>query len=369
MGNDISNQISKDDLIQIKHKQLLLEEQNRKISNELLKEKRKKAELKQDINELKTSMNTTKSKHIPKNKEKVTVTINKSTLQVDPYHIFGLDTECTLNDIKKVYKQLIIKYHPDKSGYDSANDYKTIQKAYAILLSIKEEESKMSGLLIQTIESKRDQRNQLDSHIETTNHHFQPQSGSKFDNSKFNDMFNKTKFIENEDDDGYSKWMRDEIVESTQPKISSYTKDGFNQAFENHAKQQSNNKELSQFIEPDSYFTYGGGFENLCDSIADFSSDGKYTDLKKAYSQANILHPGEIKPREQYTNINQLKASRDAPIELTLQEKEFLESKKSRELQSENARYSRMQEKDKRIDEFYTRVHGRTIELPTYKRT
>jgi curved DNA-binding protein CbpA len=378
MGNDMSNEISREDFVQIKNKQLLLEEQNRKIQRELKKEKQKKDTLTNEINELKTTLsssNSSKNKKqpssiiFPKNNQKVSVTINKSTLKVDPYEIFGLDTECSLSDIKKVYKQLVVKYHPDKSGYDSANDYRAIQKAYAILLSIKEEEAKVSGLLIQTIETKNDERDKLDTHIQTTNYGFEPKSGSAFDNKRFNDMFNKTKFVETDEDDGYATWMKEETHIKEQPKMSGYSKDGFNRTFEEHAMQHSSSKQLSQFIEPDSYFNYGGGFENLGEGGADYSSDGKYTDLKKAYSVANILHPGQTKPREAYTGINQIKASRDAPIVLTEEERVLLESKKSRELEHENIRVNRLREKDRRIDEFYTRVHGRTIELPTYKRS
>jgi curved DNA-binding protein CbpA len=378
MGNDMSNEISREDLVQIQNKQLLLEEQNRKIQRELKKEKQRKENLKNEINELKTTLTSSSNsskikKHepaviFPKNNEKVSVTINKSTLKVDPYTIFGLEGDCSLSDIKKVYKQLVVKYHPDKSGYDSANDYRAIQKAYAILISIKEEEDKVNGLSIQTIETKNNEREKLDNHIQTTNYEFDPKSGSAFDNKRFNDMFDKTKFVETEEDDGYATWMKEEAHIKEQPKMSGYSKDGFNKTFEEHAKQHSSSKQLAQFIEPDSYFSYGGDFENLGDGGADYSSDGKYTDLKKAYSAANILHPGETKPRESYTSISQIKASRDAPILLTEEEREFLAGKQSRELEHENVRVNRLREKDKRIDEFYTRVHGRTIELPTYKR-
>jgi curved DNA-binding protein CbpA len=379
MGNDMSNEISREDFVQIQNKQLLLEEQNRKIQRELKKEKQRKEALKSEINELKTTLtsssNSSKTNKpqpaivFPKNNEKVSVTINKSTVKVDPYEIFGLDADCCLTDIKKVYKQLVVKYHPDKSGYDSANDYRAIQKAYAILISIKEEEAKVSGLLIQTIETKNDEREKLDTRIQTTNYGFEPKSGSAFDNKRFNDMFDKTKFVETDEDDGYATWMKEAAHELQQPKLSGYSKDGFNKTFEEHAKQHSSSKQLAQFIEPDSYFNYGGGFENLGEGGADYSSDGKYTDLKKAYSVANILHPGETKPRESYTGINQIKASRDSPIVLTEEERAFLAGKQSRELEHENIRVNRLREKDKRIDEFYTRVHGRTIELPTYKRS
>jgi curved DNA-binding protein CbpA len=381
MGNDISNDISREDLVEIQRRQIALEEQNKRIKHALEKEKRSKASLKSEISELKTSSKTTRSrpldekkstKHTPiiaKNTEKVTVKVNKSTVQVDPYELFGLEPDCSLEDIKGVYKKLVVKYHPDKSGYDSTDDYKTLQKTYALLFSIKQDELKVTGLLKQTIETKTDERRDLDTHLDRKNVQFDPASGQAFDRNKFNQMYEQNKFVE-EEADGYADWLKDSSGENSQPNIGAFTKDGFNNAFEQHAKHHSNSKQMAQFIEPDSYFTYSGGFDNLGGTEGnDYSSDGKYTDLKKAYTQANILHPGEVKNREQYTTISQLKAARDAPIQLTKEEQEFLVTKQSREQEYESTRVTRQREKDKKIEEFYTRLHGRSIELPTYKRS
>jgi curved DNA-binding protein CbpA len=382
MGNDISSDISREDLLEIQRKQLLLEEQNKKIKNALEKERRSKASLKTEINELKTSIGSSKTTRVKtvdnsnrtkapsKDIERVTVSVNKTKVQVDPYELFGLEPDCSLEEVQKVYKKLVVKYHPDKSGYDSADDYKTLQKLYAILCSIKQEELKVSGLLKQTIETKKDERQELESHIDRKNHQFQPASGHAFDRNKFNEMYEQNRFVEGDGDDGYADWLKDSSGEYSQPNIGSFTKDGFNNAFEQHAKQHSNSKQVTQFIEPDSFFSYSGGFDNLGDSGGmDYSSDGKYTDLKKAYTQVNMLHPGEVKNREQYTSISQIKAARDAPIQMTREEQEFLANREKMEREHESNRVSRQREKDRKIEEFYTRLHGRSIELPTYKRS
>jgi hypothetical protein len=262
-----------------------------------------------------------------------------------------------------------MKYHPDKSGYDSNNEFRALQKAYALLLSIKEEEAKITGLTTQTIESKKEERRQVDEHVNRVNHNFEPSSGERFDNRRFNDMFEKTRYVDEEEgNDGYADWLKENNGEQ-QPTISSYTKDGFNSTFEQYAKKHSSGKQITKFIEPESMFSYNGGFDTLGDSVQDYGSDGKYTDLKKAYTQANILHPGETKPREQYTSIGQLKAARDAPVVMDNDELEFLKIKEQLEMEAEQLRVNKLREKNKRIDEFYTRVHGKALELPTYKRT
>ena len=47
------------------------------------------------------------------------------------YSILGIEETCSQEDIKKAYRKLALKYHPDKSG-DSEN-FKEIANAYEIL--------------------------------------------------------------------------------------------------------------------------------------------------------------------------------------------------------------------------------------------
>jgi curved DNA-binding protein CbpA len=398
MGNELSGDISKEDLIEIKKKQLLLEQENKKIKLKL-----KKQEQEQSISREKTKSSREKTekpekqkenpKEIPKElsetiltpssrkekiklpkdfivqkKQTIPVQLNQSTVQIDPYTIFSLEPDCTVDDIKKVYKQLILKYHPDKSGYNSTEDYKVIQKAYAVLLSSKEEEAILTGMVTQTVEKKAEERKRLDTHLDqNTNYHFEPSTGSNFDKKRFNDMFDKNKFVE-EEDDGYDKWLKQSEPEHNAPKIATYTKDGFNNTFDEYVKKQSSSRQVSQYIDPESLVSYRGSFENLGDSVQDYTTDGKFTDLKKAYSVSNILHPGETIKRDEYSTLQQLKAARDGPIEISPEEREFLNQKQKLELDFETNRLSRLKDKDKRIDDFYTRVHGRAIELPSYRK-
>ena len=422
MGNELSGEISKEDLIEIKKKQLLLEQENKKIKLKLKKQEQEQS-ISKELSDTISTPSGRKEKHKPSkefseiistpsgrkekpkeasptissyhkqesekvlskssgHKEKIKlpkdfilpkpqtipVQLNQSTIQIDPYTIFSLEPDCTLEDIKKVYKQLIVKYHPDKSGYNSTEDYKVIQKAYAVLLSVKEEDAKLTGMVTQTIEKKVDERKRLDTHLDqNTNYQFEPSSGSNFDKKRFNDMFDKNKFVE-EQDDGYDKWLKQPEPEYNAPKIATYTKDGFNNTFEEYVKKQSCSKQVAQYIDPESLVSYRGGFENLGDSVEDYTTDGKFTDLKKAYTSSNILHPGETIKRDEYTTLQQLKAARDGPIEISSEEREFLNQKQKLELDFESNRLSRLKDKDKRIDDFYTRVHGRAIELPSYRK-
>lgn len=49
------------------------------------------------------------------------------------YSILGIDDKATLSDIKKAYRQLAIKYHPDSSKTDNNDKFIEISEAYRIL--------------------------------------------------------------------------------------------------------------------------------------------------------------------------------------------------------------------------------------------
>lgn len=66
----------------------------------------------------------------------------------DPYKILGLGKDCTSRHIQKRYRELCLKYHPDKNGHRLPNErnkyeenFKIVQKAYSL---IGDEESRSS---------------------------------------------------------------------------------------------------------------------------------------------------------------------------------------------------------------------------------
>jgi len=52
---------------------------------------------------------------------------------MDLYSILEVEENSTLNDIKKAYKKLALKYHPDKTNTDSTSKFIEINNAYNIL--------------------------------------------------------------------------------------------------------------------------------------------------------------------------------------------------------------------------------------------
>jgi len=65
-----------------------------------------------------------------------------SKVSRDPYTILGISRQSSLSDIKKAYRTLVVKYHPDKHPDDdsAAEQFKEVLSAYGILGSPQEKE-------------------------------------------------------------------------------------------------------------------------------------------------------------------------------------------------------------------------------------
>ena len=53
-------------------------------------------------------------------------------MQKDYYNILGVDKKASKDDIKKAFRKLAHKYHPDKKGGDT-DKFKEVNEAYGVL--------------------------------------------------------------------------------------------------------------------------------------------------------------------------------------------------------------------------------------------
>lgn len=53
---------------------------------------------------------------------------------MDPYEVLGVPADASQNDIKKAYRKLALKYHPDQGG--EAEKFKQINEAHSILSDV-----------------------------------------------------------------------------------------------------------------------------------------------------------------------------------------------------------------------------------------
>lgn len=56
------------------------------------------------------------------------------------YNILGLESGCSQEDIKKAYRKLVVKYHPDKNP-DGESKFKEIAEAYGVLGDVEKRKS------------------------------------------------------------------------------------------------------------------------------------------------------------------------------------------------------------------------------------
>lgn len=81
-------------------------------------------------------------------------------LEPNYYNILGIERNASSSEIKKVYRELAIKYHPDKNNSDDANaKFQLINEAYNVLINNnKRHEYDVSGVKCDDIDLQRAQQ-------------------------------------------------------------------------------------------------------------------------------------------------------------------------------------------------------------------
>lgn len=269
----------------------------------------------------------------------------------NPYKILCLKDDANLDEIKKNYRLLSKKYHPDKGG--DVRKFQLITKAYTYLLN----EHESFTYREQTYEELQESLSNFMNKQKLYQNKFIDKDN--FSLNKFNEVFEKFKL--EEENDGYGSMMNTND-RSREPETINIAKnsmfdrnfsvDIFNKVFNNEKDNNEQNKQLILYEEPQSIVSsLFNNASSLGNERIDDYTDKNYTDYKMAHSvHNNLINANNIKYR-QYKNIDELKNERsNIDTEMTEEEKEKYYNRKNLEKERENIRLRNIREYDRRIE-------------------
>ena len=285
----------------------------------------------------------------------------KNGIEYDSYKIFGLSKNFTWDELKRSYKKLALKAHPDKGGdkiifdyitnkfYELANDYKmrTDNKNYNEL------------------------KNDFNDFIHTNKSNV-----SKFDddlslNDRINKHFETTKIYDEDIDFGYG----DKMSESTEAREDFKFNNMFqNRKFDNKSfnnifdKNVTVSREVVKHQEPKpmilakslAYSEIGVGKNNDYSSSVEKTKNLAYTDYMKAHSLNRLVDSSEFDNIKNFKDTDEYKKYSDKKIKKKFSSKELkiIEDNKLLEEKLENERLERIKKKDIQILDAYNKANA-----------
>jgi len=285
----------------------------------------------------------------------------KNEIEYDSYKIFGLSKNFTWDELKRAYKRLALKAHPDKGGdkiifdyltdkfYELANDYKmrTDNKNYNEL------------------------KNDFNDFIHTNKTNV-----SKFDddlslNDRINKHFESTKIYDEDIDFGYG----DKMSESTEAREDFKFNNIFqNRKFDNKSfnnifdKNVTISREVVKHQEPKpmilakslAYSEIGAGKNNDYSSSVEKTKNLAYTDYMKAHSLNRLVDSTEFNNIKNFKDTDEYKKYSDKKIKKKFSSKELkiIEDNKLLEEKLENERLERVKKKNIQMLEAYNKANS-----------
>lgn len=291
--------------------------------------------------------------------------IKKFEKNYDPYAILGLDKYCTLVELKKKYKKMAVKYHPDRNNGQTGDEFKLITQSYLYILKKKEEDNSLSDKINRQVTHQQyaDNINEQRENIYLDK--------DNFDLDKFNEIFNQYK-IPTAFDNGYSDMMstnnkgrltQEQLTAGNKGEIfgNDFNIDVFNKTFKN--AKTSRSTQITQYNEPQAVNTSKNmQFSELgVDQVDNYGvkNDGLgYTDYRIAHQDETMLIDVDSVKVKSYKSINHLKADREnISYNLSDEDRRLIELRKQQESEREQRRLNNMRSHDRIVGEQYNRIN------------
>lgn len=297
---------------------------------------------------------------------------------IDALKIFNLNANYSLEELKKSYKKLALKYHPDKST-GNEEQFQVITKCFMSLLE------KYNNR--QNDKPFNDLRNASKVYLEDQQKKTVVNKSApglidkdKFDVKLFNKIYEQNKLWDS-NDDGYGSWFTSEKTDQDAPNElfgKKFNINVFNSAFEEYKDRITvDNGSIQEYKEPQELVSCATSFSDIDIAgrrIEDFSKpspiaitgkssrDLGYTDLKTAYtSRGAFIDPSKVEYKT-YKSIDELKRDRgNVKYNMTDEELRIYELKKRKEQEEEENRRYLIQQRDNIIADTYSKTHERML--------
>ncbi len=334
--------------------------------------------------------------YMDRKKEKLYEAIKKFEQEYNPYEILGLENgDLDMSNIRKAYKKMALKYHPDKAGEEYTEQFQIITQSYIYLLKKAEDnEKKISknydeniqtsssyNIANKIMERTRDldiiqkeekpkqtrvSKSKKPSNLKETriNDFIEKKSSNEvdimdvnqnnFNINKFNEIFEKYKVDDDTQNKGYGDWLKNDMdIENDDNELfgKNMSKDIFNAHFDTIKSKK--NKQYDYPILPDAF---DSSSKVNCANIGNANnfSGNKYTDIKQAYTQDNVLiDPNSVKIKK-YKNLQELENERSRiSYEADPQMKSIYDEYERRQQEEEEDRLRYTKDYENRLNEHH----------------
>lgn len=299
------------------------------------------------------------------------VPLNFDTSIVDPYILLGVTPQSSFEELKRNYRRIALKVHPDRGGSDElfqlvSDCFRKVGHDIQMRMADRQHHELKAAAQSYYADRPVNSKPVVEHTVFKTNYN----GGGDFA-SRFNQAFDDHKLRDDDDDAnrGYADMMvasnpkREDI--SVPVSLKSYNPDKFNQVFEQKVPVR---KDMVVYKEPEPLIMAKKlAFTELGGKTDDFSSTGEggekrslqYTDYMKAHTTSRLIDPSVVKPRGEYKSVEQYEAAREKIIAkpLSSKEQQRIDMKKQEEERMEQERLARLRARDDAIARHYDTVN------------
>ena len=286
-------------------------------------------------------------------------------ISFDPYLILGLESNAPLKEVRAVFKQLVLRHHPDKGG--DAVYFDIITKAYQCILNQHREKTKYQDKINQPV--RHEQYNpEMDGTMGMESLDVNPKN---FCRDKFNRIFEEVRVRNQLQDRGYGEEdFEAEDLGSLEPR-GKIGQDEFNRRFSLHKQKYTQDvivhKDPEPLYNPRKSALAGNNFfelgqEEISDYSSSMSNGLEGTDYKKAYGkESKLIEPEMVKPK-QYRNISQLEQERsNLDYKMNADQERLVRIREDELAEQERRRLERLQRYDSEVERNYQQINRRLI--------